>query len=878
MRCNPRWLIILLAASIAAVSIIMLRQTLVLWGERLRHDAERILQDTGAVGFSHHSTINAALAHPKLMPTMRKIIHGATTSPPESNVDDESSKGAIDRLSSIPRSDSKSHDGLPSHDSNVPATERVNITVFSIAQDIPFNEFCPQQEDCSDIKRRHLHKSYPQGVAAVSSWLAIQLHVVLYASDVTCDLFAVMFPIATKASRLMCMKHRCVHPQFGVPQLDCVFDHMQNVSQSEAFIYANTDIMFMPELYSVVSSLFKAYGHTFFGVGKRIDVQTSPSVGLLSTMGDSACDLNLQRCSTALNNIWDPLLQFSLNHNRNGIDFFLFSRQHRIKLPPFLVGRIEWDQWLLLSQIADRTITTVEVSDALRVLHIKHGVSKASHSKDGTLYNQNLALKLPHPHVQDHVEHHGTIWLGRLDEVDALLLRNVNAENREHARAMDLLKTVHSAGLAESMRDSDTYFTGKYEPTSPFSMNDTLTYIPNLPTLQTSLYCAHTTIRGKRAVTLVPVISQFQLMYIFEFAQREKFNNVLYVTSDASVWYALLARQLPVHLLRRIDPRIANPSMTVLQAAELMLRVLYHGYSAMLLNPYALPRSSAEAFVAKSAENSDVVIATLRGPSTYQHAADFIFARSRARTFELWTRVVQASLADATPLVQSIQSLARQGKTTQVVHTSMHLLTQTLSRVHDSMDGSRKSIISDVSQMTNVIDAGWRVCEQATPARLHALEQAMTNAASFGARHDVIAMHGQALRQAFGTTAQVQHEMDVDLDEGGDPLSNEEGDHLDKADNTLNGTTSTAAETLIPIGQGDQNDGSKDSNVDVHLNSLRRKKSNRDALIGKGEGDSSSLNDSNSSQNTAANNVSQFQEEFEALLVRPDVDFVACMA
>ncbi len=78
------------------------------------------------------------------------------------------------------------------------------------------------------------------------------------------------------------------------------------------------------------------------------------------------------------------------------------------------------------------------------MLHINHGSALASHNRPGTLYNQHLAATLPHHSNQvgrcitslacycvcqlyvvvmkDVVGLRGTIWLGRLDEVDAVMV------------------------------------------------------------------------------------------------------------------------------------------------------------------------------------------------------------------------------------------------------------------------------------------------------------------------------------------------------------------------------------------------------------------------------------------------------------------------
>lgn len=80
-------------------------------------------------------------------------------------------------------------------------------------------------------------------------------------------------------------------------------------------------------------------------------------------------------------------------------------------------------------------MTTIEVSEVVMALHLNHGGFKESHLKNGTDYNKQLAVYLPHPYVKDiRVYHPGTIWLGRLDEVDVNL---VSSDTMWQSRAAD---------------------------------------------------------------------------------------------------------------------------------------------------------------------------------------------------------------------------------------------------------------------------------------------------------------------------------------------------------------------------------------------------------------------------------------------------------
>ena len=91
----------------------------------------------------------------------------------------------------------------------------------------------------------------------------------------------------------------------------------------------------------------------------------------------------------------------ALGHAREGIDVMIFPRSQRPHVPPFLIGRVQWDNWLLLQAISSPGVLSVEASAVMLAVHLNHGAFKASHKVNGTLYNKKLAVFLPHPYVKE---------------------------------------------------------------------------------------------------------------------------------------------------------------------------------------------------------------------------------------------------------------------------------------------------------------------------------------------------------------------------------------------------------------------------------------------------------------------------------------------
>jgi len=61
-------------------------------------------------------------------------------------------------------------------------------------------------------------------------------------------------------------------------------------------------------------------------------------------------------------------------------------------MPPFLVGRVRWDNWLLAQYIGSQDAVAVDASRVIQALHLNHMKVGASHNRTGGDYNINLTL------------------------------------------------------------------------------------------------------------------------------------------------------------------------------------------------------------------------------------------------------------------------------------------------------------------------------------------------------------------------------------------------------------------------------------------------------------------------------------------------------
>ena len=148
------------------------------------------------------------------------------------------------------------------------------------------------------------------------------------------------------------------------------------------------------------------------------------------------------------------------------------------------------------------------------------GGLQASHGKEGSQHNQQLAVYLPHKWVKEtKIYHPGTIWLGRLDETDYNLVSKANI----YARRQPL----------------DGYYANK---TVTISGTCPLCFaVRNHQSLDLLLYARHDLSRNRRTVLMVRV-SQHQLDKAADYfctATQRGVHNILFIADTEHVAVAL---------------------------------------------------------------------------------------------------------------------------------------------------------------------------------------------------------------------------------------------------------------------------------------------------------------------------------------------------
>ena len=167
----------------------------------------------------------------------------------------------------------------------------------------------------------------------------------------------------------------------GTPVISDVFRRASEKAHYDILVYVNADIMFTFDLVAAISVVVPKMDR-FLMSGQRTDV--------------SDVSLNFQDRN------WDETLrkiarQRGKLHPPHGIDWFAFRRSlvRELEMPPFVVGRIAWDNWMvaraleLKVPVINATQHVLAVHQEHSFAHIHGGRKETRHGFEAT---QNLAM------------------------------------------------------------------------------------------------------------------------------------------------------------------------------------------------------------------------------------------------------------------------------------------------------------------------------------------------------------------------------------------------------------------------------------------------------------------------------------------------------
>ena len=218
---------------------------------------------------------------------------------------------------------------------------------------------------------------------------------------------------------------RIERSSLGTPRLSSLFAQVQPRAPRAAFFcYANADIIFTQDL-AAIAERGAARFDRFVVVGQRWNAALAEP---LDFAGDwrAAVDRSVSTSGVC--------------GSPDAIDYFLFPRGLLQDLPPFIVGRPVWDNWLL-AEVLRQGLQLIDATPVLRAVHQNHDYQHVPQGGgikwEGPEADENR--RLAHAYSRrSFAPGLFTIYAAPHRLTQTLLLPNTTPEHRSAARAIRL--------------------------------------------------------------------------------------------------------------------------------------------------------------------------------------------------------------------------------------------------------------------------------------------------------------------------------------------------------------------------------------------------------------------------------------------------------
>jgi hypothetical protein len=177
--------------------------------------------------------------------------------------------------------------------------------------------------------------------------------------------------------------------ELGTPRVDSVFRQGISATESRLLCYANADIILMSEFLDAVRA---AASSRFLMCGRRWDVDLEAPIDF----SEIAWERELRK----------RVAKSGILHAATGMDYFVFPRGLFRSVPPFSIGRAQWDNWLLFqarglgARVVDATAAVMAVHQNHGYQHVEGGIA-AVWSGPSALNNRSLSADMLMPFTID---------------------------------------------------------------------------------------------------------------------------------------------------------------------------------------------------------------------------------------------------------------------------------------------------------------------------------------------------------------------------------------------------------------------------------------------------------------------------------------------
>jgi hypothetical protein len=159
----------------------------------------------------------------------------------------------------------------------------------------------------------------------------------------------------------------CERNEYGTPLISSIFGQARAHARHSFLCYANGDIILTRYFLACFLAVRKR-AVRFLLVGKRWDID---------------CETKLDFAAPS----WEPdLIAYAQDHGQKAsewqIDYFAFPATEFRELPPFAVGRVRWDNWMIWKARTEKS-AVIDASDLVTAIHQNHDYSHHPKGQQG---------------------------------------------------------------------------------------------------------------------------------------------------------------------------------------------------------------------------------------------------------------------------------------------------------------------------------------------------------------------------------------------------------------------------------------------------------------------------------------------------------------
>ncbi len=152
--------------------------------------------------------------------------------------------------------------------------------------------------------------------------------------------------------------------EYGTPLLHSAFRLAKEAAKYDVVMYVNADIIFTEDLLSAEKYFPEG---EFLMVGRRTDFDITEEIDRRNPLWEE--DLR------------EKVMGSGKLHSHAGIDYFIFRKDSFANLPPFAVGRVGWDNWMI-AEARRKKIPVIDATEIILAVHQNHDYPSFNKNKE----------------------------------------------------------------------------------------------------------------------------------------------------------------------------------------------------------------------------------------------------------------------------------------------------------------------------------------------------------------------------------------------------------------------------------------------------------------------------------------------------------------